>query len=216
MTSETRRVIYLAPLLEHEFDLFKVGHTTIAGIKGRRSKLRRDLSEPKLELYPIVVYPPDTSDSTVRIHERQLVWMVRQRTISLFEHVTKFKYEVVYFPTTPAMRFWDESEPHKRDLSFRLFRRAFLLGDESGSSLPVPFDQVTSLLQQHRKQWLQVREMRFEYDQTKGHQDSERLLREHRRDEREHWQLALEEERKEKTRLEHLERLEAARRIKPF
>jgi hypothetical protein len=216
MTRDTHRLIYVAPLLEHEFDLFKVGHTTLPGIRGRRSKLRRDLSEPKLELYPIVVYPTDTLESTVRIHERQLVWMVRQRNVCLFEHATTFKYEVVYFPTTPAMRFWDESEPDKRDLSFRLFQRAFLLGDESGSSLPVPFDQVTSLLQQHRKQWLQVREVRFEYDQTKGRQDSEQLVHEQRREERERWQRVLEEERKEKARLEHLERLEAARRIKTF
>ena len=216
MTRETRRLIYVAPLLEHGFDLFKVGHTTIAGIKGRRSKLCRDLGEPKLEVYPIVLYPPNTSESTVRIDERQLVWMVRQRNISLFAHATKFKHEVVYFPTTPAMRFWDESEPQKRALSFRVFQRAFLLGDESGSTLPVPFDQVTSLLQQHRKHWLQIREVRFEYEQIKRHQYFEQRLREQRQEERERWERVLQEERKEKARLEHLERLEAARRIKTF
>ena len=217
MSRETHLLIYVAPLLEHDFNLFKVGHTTIAGIKGRRSQLRRELSEPKLELYQMIVYPRDTPKSTVQIHERDLIWMVRQRNLSLFQHpTTKIKFEVVYFPTTPAMRFWDESEPDKRDLSFRVFRRAFLLGEEGGSSLPIAFHQVTSLLVQHRKQWQRVREVRFEYERAKTHQYFQQRLREQRREEREHCEHVLQEERKEKARLEHLERLEAGRRIKTF
>ena len=217
MSRETQLLIYVAPLLEHDFDLFKVGHTTIAGIKGRRSQLRRELSEPKLELYQMIVYPRDTPKSTVEIHERDLIWMVRQRNLSLFQYpTTKIKFEVVYFPTTPAMRFWDESEPDKRDLSFRVFRRAFLLGEEGGSSLPIAFHQVTSLLARHRKQWLQVREARFEDECAKRHQHFEQLLREQRREAREQQERVLQEEREEKARLEYLERLEAARRIKTF
>ena len=77
----------------------------------------------------MVIYPPDTTRSTVQIHERDLVWMVRLRSLSLFRHpTTSIKFEVIYFPTTPAMRFWDESQPDRRDLSFRLFLRGFLLG----------------------------------------------------------------------------------------
>ena len=217
MSRETHLLIYVAPLLEREFDLFKVGHTTIAAIKGRRSQLRRELSEPKLELYPMVVYPPDTPKSTVQIHERDLIWMVRLRSLSLFRHpTTKIKFEVVYFPTTPAMRFWNASEPDKRDLSFQIFLRAFLLGEEGGSSQPIPLHQVTTLLEHHRKQWQGVREVRFEYDRAKTHRYFEQRLRQQRREEREHWDRVLQEERKEKARLEHLERLEAARRIKTF
>ena len=106
MSRETHLLIYVTLLLEHEFDLFKVGHTTIAGIKGRRSQLRRELSEPNLELYPMVVYPPDTPESTVRIHERDLVWLISQRSLSLFQHpTTNINYEVVYFPTMPRCGF---------------------------------------------------------------------------------------------------------------
>ncbi len=79
------------------------------------------------------------------------------------------------------MRFWDESEPDKRDLSFRVFLRAFLLGEEGGSSQPIPLHQVTTLLEQHRKQWQRVREVRFEYEHTKTHQYFEQRLREQRR-----------------------------------
>jgi len=217
MSRETHLLIYVAPLLEHEFDLFKVGHTTLAGIKGRRSQLRRELSEPKLELYPMVVYPPDTSESTVRIHERDLVWLISQRSLSLFQHpITKIKYEVVYFPTTPAMRFWSESEPDKREISFRVFLRAFLLGEQGGSSETIPLQQKTTLLDQRRKEWQRVREVRFEDESAKRKQYSEQRLRQQRREERERWERVLQEEKKEKARLEHLERLEAARRIKTF
>jgi hypothetical protein len=122
MRRETHLLIYVAPLLEHEFDLFKVGHTTITAMKGRRSQLRCELGEPKLELYPMVVYPPSTPNSTVHIHERDLIWMVRLTSLPLFRHpTTKIKHEVVYFPTTPAMRFWDVSEPDKRERALRLF-----------------------------------------------------------------------------------------------
>jgi hypothetical protein len=165
----------------------------------------------------MVVYPPNTPKSTVLIHERDLIWMVRLRSLSLFQHpTTKIKLEVVYFPTTPAMRFWDESKPDKRDLSFRVFRRAFLLGEEGGSSQPIPLRQVTTLLEQHREQWQRIREVRFEHEQTKRHQYFDKMLREQRWEERERWDRVLKEERKEKARLEHLERLEAARRIKTF
>ena len=185
MSRETHLLIYVAPLLEHEFDLFKVGHTTIAGIKGRRSQLRRELSEPKLELYPMVVYPPDTPESTVRIHERDLVWLISQRSLSLFQHpTTNIKYEVVYFPTTPAMRFWGESEPDKREISFRVFLRAFLLGEQGGSSQPIPLQQVTTLLDQRRKEWQRVREVRFEDECAKRKQYSEQRLRQQRREKR--------------------------------
>lgn len=225
MTRENCRLIYVAPLLEHEFDLFKVGHTTIAGIKGRQSKLRRDLREPKLELYSIVDYPPDTSESTVSIHERQLVWMVRQRSVPLFEHATKFKCEVVYFPTTAPMRFWDETEPAKRDLPFRFFRRAFLLGDESGSSLPVPFEQVTSLLQQHRKQWERVKEVRlYGYSVVEKRERDEKEREAAERSEKARlavWREQEEkereaEERGEKARLANPKRIEAHGRIAFF
>src|SRR5438034_1646091 len=107
----------------------------------------------------MIVYPPDTQLS-VLIHERDLIWMVRPRSLSLFRHSN---IEVAYFPTTPAMRFWDESEPDKRDLLFRVFLRAFLLG-EKGSPLPVPFDEVRSLVEQHRKHWEQVKEVRLDYE----------------------------------------------------
>jgi hypothetical protein len=217
MSPETQVLIYVAPLLKHDLDLFKVGHTTIAGIKGRRSQLRRQLSEPKLELYQLIVYPRDILKRTVQIHERDLIWMVRQRSLSLFQNpTTKIKYEVVYFPTTPAMRFWDESEPDKRDLSFRVFRRAFLLGDETGSSQPISLHQVTTLLDQQRTRWMQVREVRFEHGRVKRHEHFKQLLLQQRRAERERCDRVLLEEKKEKARLEHLERLEAARRIKTF
>jgi hypothetical protein len=217
MSSKTQLLIYVAPLLGREFDLFKVGHTTTTAIKGRRSQLRRELSEPKLELYPMFVYPPGTLKSRVQIHERDLIWMVRLRSLPLFRHpTTKIKFEVLYFPTKPSMRFWDKSEEDKRDLSFRVFLRAFLLGEEGGTSQPIPLGQVTTLLEQHRKQWQQVREVRFEYEQTKRQQYFEELLREQRRVEQEHWERVLQEEKKERARLEHLERLEAARQIKTF
>jgi hypothetical protein len=213
MSKETHFVIYIAPLLERDFDLFKVGHTTIAGIKGRRSRLRRELTEPKLEIYPIIVYPPGTSISTVLIHERDLIWMVRLRNISLFRHP---KIEVVYFPATPAIRFWQESKPDKRDLLLRAFVRAFILGEEGGSSLPIPLHQVTSLLDQHRKQWERLKEVRFEDSRAKTQQECEQWQREWRRQMREQDERVQQEERKEKARLEDLERFEAARRIKTF
>src|SRR5437588_10219728 len=114
------------------------------------------------------------------------------------------------------MRCWDERERDKRDLSFRVFWRAFLLGEETGSSQPISLHQVTTLLDQQRTRWMQVREVRFEHDRVKRHEHFEQLLLQQRREERDHWDRVLLEAKKEKGRLEHLERLEAARRIKTF
>ena len=61
MSKEVQYAIYVAPLAHDDF--LKVGHTTIGGLERRQSRLRRELGEAKLELYPMLVYPPDTPSS---------------------------------------------------------------------------------------------------------------------------------------------------------
>jgi hypothetical protein len=124
-------VIFHVGIFGHD-DLIKPGHTTWDRLERRESELRREFNEPRLALHVIRDFPLETPGSEVVRHEKRLIADLRSRGLQFIrDHNT----EVIVFPTTEEMRFWEigsfcTSVRRERERRWRIFKHALVTGSE--------------------------------------------------------------------------------------